>query len=302
VLSVGDIFWVQPKREPWDVCEMSISGYLWSKHQGRRWIALPVFPGWVYGCHADTLVNVNSGIRGPKDLAGKHVGVCEYPVAAVAWIRDAFERAGVARGSFTWVEERSDEGSHYRPFGYQVPAPTEQVPMDKTLCEMLIDGQVDACTRYFGGPGRSAGQSMAPLSDRSEMTMTELAAHPNVRWLYEDRKAEAIDYSNAVGGPQPIHCLIVKEEVLDKNPWVAKSLYDAFAEAMRVTQAGSKIQTSFDFPEQDHVISRDFSPFGLDARNRRMMERYLDLMEKDDFFVGSRKPSVDEIFDESTLS
>lgn len=295
--GVSDIFWAQPLTEPWDVCEMSLTGYLWAIQHGRRWIGLPVFPGWVFGCHADTLVNVHSGIEGPADLRGKRVGVPEYPVAAVAYIRDAFaEEAGVGQSDFLWLEERSDQSSHYRPLGYRAPARTEQVPMDKTLCEMLIRGEIDATTRYFGGPGSRNRKS--PVSDRSQMPMAELAAHPNVRWLYPDRKAAATAYSQLVGAPQAIHCIIIKQEIVDRHPWVPKSLYAAFAESMRRTAPDSKIQTSFEFPieEQREVIGADFVPFGLDTRKRAMLERFLALATKDGFVVADRRFTVDELW------
>ena len=59
----GEIFWEMPLSEPWDVSEMSLTGYLWAVQHGKRWVALPVFPGWVFSCHADTLVNVNAAGR-----------------------------------------------------------------------------------------------------------------------------------------------------------------------------------------------------------------------------------------------
>jgi 4,5-dihydroxyphthalate decarboxylase len=300
-LPVGDIFWSMPLTEPYDVSEMSLTGYLWAIQHGRRWIALPIFPGWVYSCHADTLVNVNAGIERTADLRGKRVGVPEYPVAAVSWIRDAWEQeAGLGRDAFTWFQERTDKSSHYRPLGYQAPARMEQIPEGKTVCEMLISGEIDAATRYFGSP---AALDRNPVSDRSLMTLTELADHPNVRWLYPDRKAAALAYHELVGYPQAIHCIIVKEEVVDRYPWVPRSLYDAFAESTRRTAASSKIQTSFDFPlpEQQQVIGPDFSPAGLDAGKRRMLERFLELADKDGFLVGGRRFSVDEMFHESTL-
>src|SRR5687767_9332802 len=75
VIRVSDIFWLMPASEPWGVCEMSLTGYLWAIQHGFRWTALPVFPGWVFGCHTDTLVSVNAGIQRPEDLRGKRVGV-----------------------------------------------------------------------------------------------------------------------------------------------------------------------------------------------------------------------------------
>jgi 4,5-dihydroxyphthalate decarboxylase len=301
-LPVGDIFWSMPLTEPYDVSEMSLTGYLWAIQHGRRWIGLPVFPGWVFGCHADTLVNVHAGIERPEDLRGKRVGVPEYPVAAVSWIRDAWEQeAGLGRDAFVWFQERTDKSSHYRPLGYRAPAQLEQVPEDTCVCDMLIAGEIDAATRYFGSP---SARDRNPVSDRSLMTMAELAAHPNVRWLYPDRKAAALAYSEKVGYPQAIHCIIVQQEVVDRYPWVPKSLYDALAESVRRTAGSSRIQTSFDFPisEQRQAMGEEFSAAGLDAGKRNMLARFLDLAAKDAFIVGDRHFSVEELFHESTLT
>ena len=201
VARVSDIFWLMPHAEPYDVAEMSLTGYLWAIQHGRRWVALPVFPGWVFGCHADTVVNVRAGIERPEDLRGKRVGVPEYAVTAIAWIRDAWEQqAGLRREDVVWCEERTEQSSHYRPMGYRPPVPVEIIPEDRCLSDMLIAGEIDAVTRYFGGPrdGEVAETAALP-GDRSPLTLQELAAHPNVRWLYPDRKAAALDYHRRVG-------------------------------------------------------------------------------------------------------
>ncbi len=304
VLSPGDIFWLMPHSEPFDVSEMSLTGYLWAIQRGKRWVALPVFPGWVFGCHADTLVNARAGIERPADLRGKRVGVPEYPVTAIAWIRDAWEQeAGVRREDVHWFEERTAESSHYRPLGYRPPAhvPVEIIPQHKCLADMLIAGELDAVTRYFGGPRERAPGALP--GDRSPQTMQELAAHPNVRWLYPDRKAAALDYSRRVGGPQPIHCIVVKQDVVDRHPWVPRSLYAAFAEAARRTAAAGTVHTSFAFPpeEQQQVFGADFSPVGLGERNRELLGRLLELAAQDGFLVGDRRFTVDELFPAGAL-
>ena len=303
-MPVNDIFWLMPASEPYDVSEMSLTGYLWAIQHGRRWLGLPVFPGWVFACHTDSMVNVNAGIDRPENLKGKRVGVPEYPVTAIAWIRDAWEQEhGVRREDIHWLDERTAEGSHYRPLGWQPPAgvSSEIIPEDKRLSDMLIAGEIDAVTRYFGGPGHGGGQ--APPGGRSPETMAELAAHPNVRWLYPDRKATALEYHWKVGWPQPIHCVIVKQEIVDQHPWVPRSLYAAFAEAARRTEDAATVHTSFDFPaqEQRQVLGPDFSPVGLGGGTRGMLARLLELAEKDAFLVGNRRFTVDELFPTSGL-
>jgi 4,5-dihydroxyphthalate decarboxylase len=142
---------------------------------------------------------------------------------------------------------------------------------------MLVEGEIDAVTRYFGGQPREG--AVTPSFERSTMPMQELAAHPSVRWLYPDRKAAAMEYFRQVGWPQPIHCVIVKQEVVDRYPWVPQSLMDAFAESAERTRDKSTAHTSFAFPaaEQAALFGPDFSPVGLSAGNREMMERMLDL-------------------------
>jgi 4,5-dihydroxyphthalate decarboxylase len=168
---------------------------------------------------------------------------------------------------------------------------------------MLVAGEIDAVTRYFGGSRGGAEATAAPPGDRSPMPMRELAAHPDVRWLYPDRKAAALDYQRRVGGPQPIHCIVVKQDVVDRQPWVPRSLYEAFVEAARRTQGASTVHASFPFPpeEQQQVFGADFSPVGLGGGTRELLARLLDLSAKDGFLVGGRRFAVEELFHESTL-
>jgi 4,5-dihydroxyphthalate decarboxylase len=304
-MSPSDIFWLMPHSEPFDVAEMSLTGYLWAIQHGRRWVGLPVFPGWVFSCHTDTMVNAQSGIERPEDLKGKRVGAPEYPVTAIAWIRDAWEREnGVRPEDFTWYEERSPHASHYRPLGYRPPAqvPVETIPEDTCVADMLIAGQLDAATRYFGGPrGRSAGA--APPGDRSPLRIRELGEHPNVRWLYPDRKAAALAYHRRQGWPQPIHCVVMKQEVVDRYPWAPRSLYAAFAEAAARTVDAPTTHTSYDFPaaEQREVFGPEFSPVGMLPGTRDMLARMLELAERDGFLVEGRRFTVDELWPESLI-
>jgi len=166
---------------------------------------------------------------------------------------------------------------------------------------MLIAGELDAVTRYFGGPGR--GKANGITIDRSYMTFKELAASEQVRWLYPDRKAAALASFKRIGWPQPIHTVVIKQEIVDQHPWVTRSLYDAFAEAARRTEHHNTLRPSFDFPpEEEHeVVGPAFSPVGMSAGNRRMVEQMLDLSVKDGFVLPGRTFTVDELFDGSTL-
>jgi 4,5-dihydroxyphthalate decarboxylase len=280
---------------------MSLTGYLWAIQHGKSWTALPIFPGWVFACHVDSMVNRGAGIERPEDLRGKRVGVPENPVTAISWIRDAWERDNrVKRGDLRWYEERTNKTSHYRPSGYVPPVPVEQVPEEQTLCDMLIAGELDAVTRYFGGATEGA---TTISTERSTIPMQELAARPTVRWLYPDRKAAALDYHRRMGWPQPIHCVIVKQDVIDRYPWVPRALMDAFAEGAELTKNGATVRTSFPFPaeEQQAVLGAEFSPVGLSKGNRDVVERMLDLSVKDGFMLDNRPYTIETLFHASTI-
>src|SRR3989441_9561109 len=62
-------------NQEFDVSEMSCAHALIRKGQGEfPFVALPVFPSRMFR-HGFIFVNTKAGIRGPKDLEGKRVGV-----------------------------------------------------------------------------------------------------------------------------------------------------------------------------------------------------------------------------------
>ncbi|HLY67969.1 MAG TPA: hypothetical protein VKU60_20690, partial [Chloroflexota bacterium] len=257
VIAPNDLFWRVPRFDPFDVAELSLTGYLWGIQHGKRWTALPVFPGWTFSCHTETLVRVDAGIHKPEDLRGKRVGVPEYPVTAIMWIRDAWQSEnGVRPEDIEWYDERADWCSHYRLMGYRPPkgVSLSVIPEERYLCDMLISGEIDAVTRYFG---RKRDYDQPVLVDRSYMSMHELAEHPKVKWLYPDRKAAAIAYHQRTGYLQPIHCIIMKQEVAEKYPWAPLNLVNAFAESCHLTADGDWVRPfgyRLSKEEQERVI------------------------------------------------
>jgi len=302
-MAIDELFWRIPNKDDIDVAELSLTGYLWGIQHGKAWTALPVFPGWVFSCHTDTLVNADSGIERPEDLKGKRVGVPEYPVTAIIWIRNAFEtKYGVKPEDINWFEERTAEYSHYRPQGYRPPkhVKVEIIPKDKRLCDMLIAGELDAVTRYFGRPENATATHPG---DRSHLSLRQLGEHPKTRWLFADRKAAAIDYHKKLGFLQPIHCVIVKKDIADKNPFVPMALVDAFAKAAKMSADAPVLHPasySISLEEERAALGRDFTPVGLEA-NRRAVDTILELCDKQGYVDRGRPFTVEEFFHPTTL-
>jgi 4,5-dihydroxyphthalate decarboxylase len=301
-MGIDELFWRIPTQDDIDVCELSLTGYLWGIQTGKKWTAIPVFPGWVLGCHTETLVREGSGIEKPEDLKGKKVGVPEFPVTAIAWIRNAFAtRHGVPYQSINWFEERSNDYSHYRPLGYSPPkdTPVTTIPKDKRLCDMLIAGELDAVTRYFG---RAENATKSHPGDRSHMSLMELSNHPKVKWLYPDRKGSAMKYTQDIGYLQPIHCVIVKQEIVDKNPWVPMNLYNAFAQAAaQPSDVSSAHAASFKVSKEEEAqaVGAGWTPVGL-KRHRACMTKMLELCYEQGYVSRGKPFTVEEYFHPST--
>ena len=86
-LPVEEIFFRMLRHREFDAAELSLSSYTVSLfREDPPFIAIPVFPSR-YFRHSCIYVHAGSGIRDPKDLAGKRIGNPEYQMTAPVWIR-----------------------------------------------------------------------------------------------------------------------------------------------------------------------------------------------------------------------
>jgi 4,5-dihydroxyphthalate decarboxylase len=291
-LNFNELFRTVPEQDDFDVVELSTTGFLWGLHTGRDWIALPVFTAWAFAPHADTVCHIDSGIRLPQDLKGRRVGVPEYPVAAILWIRDALEsKYGVRPQDVQWVEERAPQRSHYRSMGYAPPqdVPVHPMPQGKSLAGMLTSGELDAVIRYLERPGQP---SVEALGSRSE-----------VRWLYADRKAEGIAHCRQQGFFEPIHFLVMKKAIADAHPWVPMRVVEACSKALALSgDADWVVPYSYTLTkaEQIEAAGAGFSTLGVRS-NRKALERLLALAHRQGFTPGAAPLPIDQVFHASTL-
>jgi len=74
-----------------DICEMAITTYICAKAHGKPMTAVPVFLVRAFH-HGATVVNAKSGIRTPKELEGRNVGVNRgYTVTTGVWARSVLQ-------------------------------------------------------------------------------------------------------------------------------------------------------------------------------------------------------------------
>ena len=107
--------------EEFDASEMSLSNYMIALGKGdRRFVAIPVFPSRVFR-HSFIWINTQSGIRQPEDLKGKKVGIADYSMTALLFVRGLLQHQyGVAPQDIHWFRRRSEHVAIEIPPGIRI--------------------------------------------------------------------------------------------------------------------------------------------------------------------------------------
>jgi 4,5-dihydroxyphthalate decarboxylase len=202
-----------------DVAEMSLSSYTVSLNsEARPFIAIPVFPSRFFR-HSCIYINRNAGISTPKDLIGKRVGTPEYQMTAPVWIRGILsDHYGVKVEDCHYLVGGEEEPNRIEKITLNLPKNIKVEPIgpDKTLAQMLRDGEIDA----FYTARKPSTFNTAP--DR-------------VGRLFENFVEVERDYYKTTGIFPIMHTVVIRRDIYEQNRWVAQALNKAFIEAQRLT-------------------------------------------------------------------
>jgi len=258
-----------------DVAEMAITTYLTAKAYNKPFTAIPVFIMRQFH-HAPIVYNVHAGVRSPKDLEGKRVGVRAYTVTTGVWARGILATEfGVDLSKVTWVLSDEEHVDDYHP---HYPANVVS-QVGANLAEMVAKGELDAAI----GVGRVDSPDVQPL-------IANAAA------------AEASWYAKT--GIYPInHTVVVKDARLQDNPTLAPRLFDAFKAAKDVLLQRLAAGTDLSDAEQALAQRRDLVgadplPYGL-AANRAALEAVIQFAV--DQRILPHLVSPEEVFASNTL-
>ena len=218
-LPVEETFFRMLRHQEFDIAEMSLSSYTVSLfREPRRFVAIPIFPSRFFR-HSCIYVNAKSGIRTPKDLIGKKVGVPEFQMTAPVWIRGTLDELyGVPVDSVTYYTGGEEEPGRSEKLALDLPAniKVQAIPDHKTLSQMLRDGEIDAL-HTARAPSTYDGKTVVRLFEN-----------------YGDVEK---DYFRKTGLFPIMHTIAIRRDVYEENRWVAQSLYKAFVEAQKKTYA-----------------------------------------------------------------
>jgi 4,5-dihydroxyphthalate decarboxylase len=269
-----------------DICEMAPTTYMIARALGAPYIALPIFLMRRFH-HGGFVVRPDAGIRVPKDLEGKSVGVRAYSVTTGVWTRGIFvNEYGLDSAKVTWVV---DDEEHVTTL--KLPPNVVHAPEGKSLQSMMKAGEIQA---GFSGPA-GVGRAGPPISGWDKAGGAAAAdTYPEL--IADVEKVEADWYRRS--GIYPIHGLIVvKDEHIERHPWLARSLMTAFVEAKKPYLEELK-RGQGDSPEDKRYrnflsLMSDPLPYGS-AANRASIEALVaySLQQK----LIPARPQLDQVF------
>ena len=270
--------WRMLRNREFDIAELSMSNYLMAKYTGLPFTAIPVFLHRRFR-HGFAFVNVDSGIKTPKDLIGKRVGGTNFQPAGNIWLRGIFEQHyGVPHKEITWVVDRSEDVPFDPPPGLRI----EMIPAGKSMDTMLAEGEIPAMINPY---------IPQPMVDGDR----------RVARLFPDYKAVEREYFQQTGIFPIMHVTVIKQEIVDKYPWAAVSLVKAFEKAKQIAYkrlANPRITplawVRTEYEEERKLLGPDPWAYGLGESNRKNLETIIDYCLRQGL-IRKAQP-VDELF------
>ncbi|HTP82657.1 MAG TPA: ABC transporter substrate-binding protein [Alphaproteobacteria bacterium] len=270
--------WRFLRNREFDVAEVSASSYLVARDQGQPWRAIPVFLHRRFR-HGFVFVNTGKGIKTPADLVGRKVGVKSFQVTAILWLRGILEHEyGVPHKSIEWVTEFDEDVEFTPPPGLKLT----RVPHTKSLETMLLKGEIDALFDAY---------LIKPFT----------AKDPRVGRLFPDYKQEEIAYVARTGIFPIMHVVGLRQEIVDRHPWVAANLFQAFEQAKAL--AMKRMENPRIAPlawyrcaweEQEAILGPDPWAYGLTGQNRKTLETLAGYSHEQGLI--RRRPALEELF------
>lgn len=262
--SPRDIFDRMGGRQEFDAAEFSSSEFISGLSAGTTpFVALPFFPSRVFR-HSMISVNKRSGIKKPKDLEGKRVGVALYTQTAGIFIRGMLQHDyDVDMSKIHWVQGALNHvGTHGHPSAPPMlkPVDIELADPRKSLSDLIDKGEIDAIMAT-GLP-------------------TAMKHNPDIVRLFPNYHEVERDYYKRTGIFPIMHLVVLRRDIHEKHPFVATSLYEALIKsrqrALTLMNGTGALRymlpwMTAELDEINEVFGGDPWPDGVEA-NRKTLE------------------------------
>jgi 4,5-dihydroxyphthalate decarboxylase len=279
-LPIEEIFYRFTRFREWDASEMSFGKVISLMSQPKpEIICIPVFLSRVFRHSA---IYVRAGIKTPKDLEGKRVGIPEWAQTAGIYVRGMLQHEyGVDLARIQWFQAGVREPGRVEKVQLKLPPKvTITAVPERTLVEMLETGDLDAVIS---------------------------AREPGGARLFEQYQEVEKAYYRKTRIFPIMHVLALKRDLYERDRWIAMNLFKAFEAAKqrslaRVTEFGLSHLPMPWVPDHARqwreLAGDDFWPYGIEP-NRPTLEAFLQYGYEQG--VATRRLKVEELFAPETL-
>jgi len=251
---------------------------LMAKYTGLPFVAIPVFLHRRFR-HGFVFLNAGKGITKAADLIGKKVGLRNFQATANLWIRGILEHEyGLPHRSIHWFKQDDEEVDWTPPQDLKI----QRIAPGKSVEKMLVEGELDALIHP---------DVIQPILEKDQ----------RVTRLFTNYRDLEIDYYKRTGIFPIMHTTAIKQEVVDKYPWVPINLMQAFEESKKV--AYQRMENPRIVPlawfryfweEQEELLGADPWVYGLGEINQNALETLMQYSQEQGL-IG-RKMALDELF------
>ena len=267
----------------YDIIEFHMGMYIADlPYRVLGYTAIPIFVKRMFR-HSYIYVNRSAGIRSPADLNGKRVGIQTWFTTTALWAKGILaEEYGVDLKSITWIAQEAESIGDWHPPSWL----KLEIAEGASQFDLLASGEVDAgITTGVWAPDK----------------------HPDITFLFSNYAELERDYFKRTGFFPINHTLIIKNSVLEKHPWVAMSMFNAWQESkthcyrwlewQRVHQTSMWFRALWE--EERAAAGSDVYPWGFQSA-RKELEKMLDYSMHQGIITCEFDP--EQMFHPSTLN
>lgn len=267
-----------------DIGEMSLSTFIMAvdRDPDLPLVGIPSFPRRFFSA-GQIYVNPDAGIKTPRDLVGRKVGLHAFQVTLSVLAKgDLKLDYGVDWRDIDWYCMRDE----LIPIDLGDGASMQVIGPDKDIGAMLMEGEIDAL-----------------ISPQPRKSM--LASPGRYRRLFDDPRAEEARYFRKYGFYPIMHVMIMKRALADERPDLARAIMN-LCDAAKQQAYGFYDDSNYSLlawgrnalEEQRAALGADPWPSGL-AANRKNLEQFIGYSH-DQRLIGTPFP-VERLFHRSVL-
>jgi len=281
------------QNQEFDVSELSISSYMLQLARGESaYTAIPIFPSRFFR-HGGFFVRTDAGINSPKDLEGKRVGIPEYQMTAIVWMRGILQdEHGVDFRTIHYLTGSVNATGLKERLPLDLPAnmDVQPSPSDRSLNDMLLAGELDAI--------------YSPAAPKAF-----LEGDPRIRTLFADPVAEEKAYYKKTGFFPIMHIVAIRKSLVEAHPWLPANVFKAFVEAKKIALAamddialGTANRSSLpwfrpEWEETKALMGDNMWPYGM-RENTAELEAICRYSHEQ--YLSAKRLTLEEMFEATT--